>query len=77
MLESIRNVLETIRDSQMLQCSVRRDIEEIRRSLQRRQIEETAAWLERQARACARKGDQQQATFYRSAAMRLRRRRVK
>jgi len=77
MLESIRNVLEQIQRSQMLSCDVRRDIAEIRRSLQRRHIEETAAWLEVQARSCARKGDQQQATFYRAAAIRLRRRRVK
>jgi len=36
LLESIRNVLEDIKSSQMLQCDVRQDIREIRLAVQRK-----------------------------------------
>jgi hypothetical protein len=42
MLESIRNILEDIQRSQMLQCDVRRDIWEIRLALQRKRREPKA-----------------------------------
>jgi len=36
MLESIRNILADLKNSQMLQCDVRQDIREIRLALQRK-----------------------------------------
>lgn len=50
MLESIRNLLENISRSQMLQCDVRHAILAIRDGQKRSQLQDDARWLERQAR---------------------------
>lgn len=76
MMESIRNVLEDISRSQMLQCSVASDIREIRRAAQRQTIGEHAQWLDREARR-HRAHNPATADVLAAAAAKMRRRRVK
>jgi hypothetical protein len=74
MLESIRNVLEDIRGSQMLQCDVRHAIMDIREGLVQRTRADDARWLEKEAKRFQ-SSNPEHASALRTAAIKLRRRR--
>ena len=75
MLESIRNMLERIAASQMLQCDVRSAIYDIRNGQRRAQSQDEARFLERMARRVRKTSPDESAALLKAAA-RLRKRRI-